>query len=82
MHTQNHVKLHVTGAQKRDCLSQLDEIRKTSRRGRNGAWMNINLPDRRDGEIFRSLGAMGTSNKTSACYEQNFKLYFILVTFS
>ena len=44
--------------------------------------MNINLPDRRDGEIFRSLGAMGTSNKTSACYEQNFKLYFILVTFS
>lgn len=34
------------------------------------------------GEIFRSLGAMGTLNQTSAHYEQNFKLYFTLVTFN
>ena len=71
--------MYGTGVQKRDHLTQLNEVRKTWERGKNKAWMNMSLPDRQDKERdSRALGQCGPWNLASVYEKQNLKLHFIL----
>ena len=71
--------MYGTGGQKRDHLTQLNEVRKTWERGKNEAWMNMSLPDRQNKERdSTALKQCGTCNLASVYEKQNLKLHFIL----